>query len=111
MVPRGATPACPHHDHRSGRPDARRGARGPTRRPRPDAAPDARRAAPYRPDAVELLAAEVHPCPFLDPANGGYGIVAAYSVAIAAGMLLVIWLVTAVGNGMRGRGAGASRSS
>jgi hypothetical protein len=37
--------------------------------------------------------------------------VAAYSVAIAAGMLLVIWLVTAVGNGMRGRGAGASRSS
>lgn len=35
-----------------------------------------------------------YPYPFTDPAHGGYGQVALTSVAIAAGVLVVTWLVT-----------------
>ena len=42
-----------------------------------------------------------YPYPFLDPANGGYGTVAIYSVAILLGMLGLIWAVTHIGNAMR----------
>lgn len=38
------------------------------------------------------------PYPFLNPANGGYGSVAIYSVAILAFMLLVCGLVVWLGN-------------
>ena len=55
--------------------------------------------------------ADWYPYPFLDPANGGYGVVAGYSVAIAVGTLVVIQLVTTVGNGIRGRAAGATPRS
>ena len=45
---------------------------------------------------------ENYPYPFLDPANGGYGSVAIYSVAILVGMLFVIWAIVAIGNAMQG---------
>ena len=48
---------------------------------------------------------EKYPYPFLDPANGGYGLAAIYAVAILAGMLLVIWAIVAIGNAMQGRRA------
>ena len=51
-----------------------------------------------------------YPYPFLDPANGGYGSVAIYSVAILVGMLLVIWAIVAIGNGMRQRRAQSQAS-
>jgi len=44
-----------------------------------------------------------YPYPFLDPANGGYGVVAMYAVAILVGFLVVTWAVAAVGSAMRAR--------
>ncbi len=44
-----------------------------------------------------------YPYPFLDPANGGYGVVALYAVAILVGFLVVTWAVAAVGSAMRAR--------
>jgi hypothetical protein len=49
-----------------------------------------------------------YPYPFLDPANGGYGLVLAYSVAILVGMLLFIWIIVSIGNAMGRRSAGAA---
>jgi len=46
-----------------------------------------------------------YPYPFLDPANGGYGTVLVYCVAILLGMLGVIWIVTRIGNAMGSRRA------
>ena len=48
-----------------------------------------------------------YPYPFLDPANGGYGVVLAYSVAILVGMLAFIWGIVSIGNAMRERRAPA----
>lgn len=44
-----------------------------------------------------------YPYPFLNPAIGGYGSVALYSVAILVGMLLVIWCIVTIGNAMQER--------
>lgn len=44
-----------------------------------------------------------YPYPFLDPANGGYGAVALYAVAILALFIAVIWVVAAVGPALRAR--------
>jgi hypothetical protein len=44
-----------------------------------------------------------YPYPFLDPANGGYGAVLGYSVAILVGMLLFIYAIVRIGNAMRER--------
>jgi hypothetical protein len=44
-----------------------------------------------------------YPYPFLDPANGGYGAVLGYSVAILIGMLLFIYAIVWIGNAMRDR--------
>jgi hypothetical protein len=44
-----------------------------------------------------------YPYPFLDPANGGYGVVLVYCVAILVGMVVVIWAVTRIGNAMAAR--------
>jgi hypothetical protein len=44
-----------------------------------------------------------YPYPFLDPANGGYGTVALYAIAIMALLLGVIWLVATVGPALRAR--------
>jgi hypothetical protein len=44
-----------------------------------------------------------YPYPFLDPANGGYGTVAVYCVAILLGMLLFIYAIVSIGNAMRPR--------
>ena len=44
-----------------------------------------------------------YPYPFLDPANGGYGIVAIYVVAILVLFLAVTWVVATVGTGLRER--------
>jgi hypothetical protein len=44
-----------------------------------------------------------YPYPFLDPANGGYGVVALYCVAIFALFLAVIWLVAWAGTALRAR--------
>ncbi len=46
-----------------------------------------------------------YPYPFLDPANGGYGRVAAYVVGIVIFGIVVIAIVTAVGNWLGGRRA------
>jgi hypothetical protein len=46
-----------------------------------------------------------YPYPFLDPANGGYGTVLVYSVAILIGMLLFIYAIVWIGNAMRERRA------
>lgn len=48
-----------------------------------------------------------YPYPFLDPANGGYGAVLAYSVAILVGMLLFVYAIVRIGNAMRERRAPA----
>jgi hypothetical protein len=50
-----------------------------------------------------------YPYPFLDPANGGYGSVAFYFVAILVGFLVIAAAVMAVGNARRGRPAGSGR--
>ena len=44
-----------------------------------------------------------YPYPFLDPANGGYGTVAVYAVAILIGMLAFIWAIVWIGNAMARR--------
>jgi hypothetical protein len=44
-----------------------------------------------------------YPYPFLDPANGGYGAVAIYSVTILVGMLLFIYAIVWIGNAMAAR--------
>ncbi len=50
-----------------------------------------------------------YPYPFLDPARvGGYGIVALYCLGIAAGTLLFMWLVIAIGTRLRLMVAGAN---
>lgn len=50
-----------------------------------------------------------YPYPFLDPGQvGGYGIVALYCLGIAAGTLLFMWLVIAIGTRLRLMVAGAN---
>jgi hypothetical protein len=44
-----------------------------------------------------------YPYPFLDPANGGYGAVALYCVAIFGLFLGVVWVVATVGTALRQR--------
>jgi hypothetical protein len=44
-----------------------------------------------------------YPYPFLDPANGGYGLVALYCVAIFVLFLGVVWVVATVGTALRAR--------
>ena len=44
-----------------------------------------------------------YPYPFLDPANGGYGTVAIYCVAILVGVLLAMGAIMWSGNAMGGR--------
>jgi hypothetical protein len=44
-----------------------------------------------------------YPYPFLDPANGGYGVVALYCVAIFVLFLGVVWVVATVGTALRAR--------
>jgi hypothetical protein len=44
-----------------------------------------------------------YPYPFLDPANGGYGVVALYVVAILVLLLAVTWVVATVGTALRAR--------
>ena len=44
-----------------------------------------------------------YPYPFLDPANGGYGTVLVYVVAITALFVLVGWVVAAGGSALRAR--------
>lgn len=45
-----------------------------------------------------------YPYPFLDPANGGYGTVAVYCVAILVVMALVCWATVVLGNAVSPRG-------
>jgi hypothetical protein len=44
-----------------------------------------------------------YPYPFLDPANGGYGVVGLYCVAILALFVVVAWLTAMVGTALRER--------
>jgi hypothetical protein len=44
-----------------------------------------------------------YPYPFLDPANGGYGVVALYCIGIFALFLAVVWVVAAIGTALRER--------
>jgi hypothetical protein len=44
--------------------------------------------------------AEWYPYPFLDRANGGYGSVAVYGVAIFVGVVVIVWALVAAGNAM-----------
>src|SRR5690606_3955756 len=44
-----------------------------------------------------------YPYPFLDPANGGYGIVSVYIVAITLLFVFVCWVVAAAGSILRRR--------
>lgn len=44
-----------------------------------------------------------YPYPFLDPANGGYGVVALYAVAILALLLAVTWIAATTGTALRDR--------
>jgi len=46
-----------------------------------------------------------YPYPFLNPANGGYGVVALYAVAILVGFIAVTWAVATVGSALRTRRA------
>lgn len=48
-----------------------------------------------------------YPYPFLDPANGGYGIVFVYIVAITLLFVFVCWVVAATGSILRSRRADA----
>lgn len=47
-----------------------------------------------------------YPYPFLDPANGGYGVVAIYAVAILLGFLAVTWAIATVGSTLSERRRG-----
>ena len=56
--------------------------------------------------AFTLIRGEIdgrYPYPFLDPANGGYGVVALYSAAIFLLFLLVTWIVAWAGTALRSR--------
>lgn len=44
-----------------------------------------------------------YPYPFLDPANGGYGVVALYCVGIFGLFLVVVWVTGAAGTALRDR--------
>ncbi len=44
-----------------------------------------------------------YPYPFLDPANGGYGVVALYCAGIFVLFLAVVWVVASVGTALRAR--------
>ena len=44
-----------------------------------------------------------YPYPFLNPANGGYGVVALYAVGITALMLAVMWVAATAGTALRAR--------
>jgi hypothetical protein len=44
-----------------------------------------------------------YPYPFLDPANGGYGVVALYCVGILVLFLAVVWVVATIGTALRER--------
>jgi len=44
-----------------------------------------------------------YPYPFLDPANGGYGVVALYCVGIFLLFVAVVWVVASVGTALRER--------
>lgn len=50
-----------------------------------------------------------YPYPFLDPANGGYGSVAFYFVAIVVGFLAIGAMTVALGNAMRDQRRGSLR--
>ena len=52
---------------------------------------------------VRGAAGEWYPYPLLDPANGGYGSVVAYVVAIFAFSLVVLAVLRAAGNALRAR--------
>jgi hypothetical protein len=52
---------------------------------------------------VRGLATDWYPYPFLDPASGGYGVVAIYSVAILIAMLVFIYGIVWAGNAMSAR--------
>lgn len=47
-----------------------------------------------------------YPYPFLNPANGGWGVVALYCAAILALFLLVVWAVAAIRTALRARQSG-----
>jgi hypothetical protein len=56
--------------------------------------------------AFTLVRGEIdgrYPYPFLDPANGGYGVVALYSAAIFVLFVLVIWIAAWAGTALRAR--------
>jgi hypothetical protein len=56
--------------------------------------------------AFTLIRGEIdgrYPYPFLDPANGGYGVVALYCVAILVLFTAVVWLTATVGAALRAR--------
>jgi hypothetical protein len=56
--------------------------------------------------AFTLIRGEIdgrYPYPFLDPANGGYGVVALYCVAILGLFVAVVWLVATAGSALRTR--------
>ena len=55
---------------------------------------------------IRGAATGLYPYPFLDPANGGYGSVAVYSVAILVVMLLVCWATVVLGNAAGGARGG-----
>jgi hypothetical protein len=48
-----------------------------------------------------------YPYPFLNPANGGYGTVALYSIVIFVGVVAVIWVVASIGSTLGARRAAA----
>jgi hypothetical protein len=56
--------------------------------------------------AFTLIRGEIdgrYPYQFLDPANGGYGVVVLYSVAILVVFVAIIWLTAWAGSTLRGR--------
>lgn len=44
-----------------------------------------------------------YPYPFLDPANGGYGVLALYVIGILVLFVVVTWLIATVGTALRAR--------
>lgn len=44
-----------------------------------------------------------YPYPFLDPANGGWGVVALYCIAIFALFLVIVWVTATAGTALRAR--------
>jgi hypothetical protein len=47
-----------------------------------------------------------YPYPFLDPANGGYGLVAVYCVGIFGLFVFIVWLAAIAGSAIRERRTG-----